>query len=867
MTLTRIADILEIAANLPKRDGDMKRALIVVGVILVLLVLAAVIVPFLIPTSVYKAQIEKAATNATGREVVLTGDPSLSIFPSISVKIDGASVSNPEGFSTEHLLTAGEFKANVKLWPLFSSRVEIAQITLSDATVNLERLATGEANWEFTPSGEVAEPAPEVPDQDAAPAAPPSFETNIARARLRNANIYYSDATTDTQYAVTEVDIEARLTALNAPLVSSGSGRLNGQAFAYEIDLDTIEDVMLARPASLIASLETDYGTVTYDGAVTVGETPSVDGGFSLKSQTLNQLIAFFGADLPVRADALKQVDIEGRVSGPVTALLIDLAKTDLRAEGLEIDYQGTVELNETPSLDGRLDVRADNPGQLLKPDAQIAALSIINDLDLSADLSGPSDSLSLDNVNLTHRGPLIDADYTGRLSLGGQGALNGRLSANSDDLRGLLGALDVEVPDGDRLRSFSIQGNTSGSFEGFSLADATLNLDDLSATGKLGADISGARPKLSADLSMPRLDLTPFLGAGEAPAQTMEDWDDTPLALDTLQMLDANLTLNAGEVVINDITLQDALLVTTLNNGVLSAIFRRADNQPGFRAFDGAWAGDMTINASTATPSMSVDATAEGVAAQKLFEAFTGFNRLDGIGRVELDMSSEGNSLKGLINGLDGDFETALDDGVLRGINLSQFIQSADNLTALLSSGDLSLASFRGAVSETAETEFTEFLGDLKFTNGVAAIENLELRNPVVGVIGDGSINLADRTIDITLKPRIDRGAQGQGNTIGLSGIAVPVRISGSWTNLSYGFDTQAVQQELTARARGRVADEITNRVEGPLGGLLGEVVGGGRGNQTQPSQEEPEAEQSIEDEVRDRVLDGLFGRDDDGE
>ncbi|MEM1390657.1 MAG: AsmA family protein, partial [Pseudomonadota bacterium] len=623
----------------------MKRVLIILGVIVGLLLLAAAIVPFLIPTSVYKAQIEKAATNATGREVVLEGDPSLSIFPSISVKIDGASVSNPEGFSADQMITAGEFKANVKLWPLFSSRVEVAQITLSDATVNLERLSSGEANWVFTPTGEAQEDtsdAPETAETETDPAAAPAFETNIARARLRNANVYYNDRTTDTQYALTEVDIEARLTALNAPLISSGSGRLNGQAFAYDIDLDTVEDLMLARPASLIASLETDYGTVSYDGALTLGETPSVDGGFSVTSQTLSSLIAFFGADLPIRADALKRIDIEGRVSGPTTALLIDLSKTDLRAEGLELDYTGTINLAEIPSLNGRVALRADNPGQLLKPDAQIAALGIVNDLNFTADVSGPAETPSLDNINLTHRGPLLDADYTGRLSLGGQGALNGQLSANSDDLRGLLGALDVELPDGDRLRSFSIKGNTSGSFEGLSLADITLDLDDLSATGKLGADISGARPKLTANLSMPRLDLTPFLGTEDAPAQTMEDWDDTPLALDSLRMLDADLTLNAGEVVINEITLQDALLVTTLNNGVLRAIFRRAENQPGFRAFDGAWAGDMTLNASTAVPSVSIDATAEGVAAEKLFEALTGFNRLGGIGRVELDLSSE---------------------------------------------------------------------------------------------------------------------------------------------------------------------------------------------------------------------------------
>ncbi|MEO1642713.1 MAG: AsmA family protein [Pseudomonadota bacterium] len=857
----------------------MKRVLIILGVIVGLVLLAAVIVPFLIPTSVYKAQIEKAATNATGREVVLTGDPSLSIFPSISVKIDGASVSNPEGFGANQMITAGEFKANVKLWPLFSSRVEIAQITLSDATVNLERLANGEANWVFESTSE-DDPTTEA---EVGEETTGGFSTTIGRARLRNANVYYNDRTTDTQYALTDVNVEARLTSLDAPLISSGSGRLNGQAFAYEIDLDTIADLTLQRPASLIASLETDYGTVSYDGALTLGETPNVDGAFSLTSETLSSLIAFFGADLPIRAEALKRVTIEGRATGAIDALNLDLSKTELRADGLELDYTGTLTMTDAPRLGGALKVRADNPSRMFKPDFPLGALAIVRDLDLTADIAGEASSPSLSNVVFTHRGPLLNADYRGSLSLGGAGALNGRIEANSSDLRGLLTALDVVPPEGDRLKDFSVEGNASGTFEGVSLADATLELDDLIANGKVGADLTGARPKVTANLTMQRLDLTPFLGGGDASTQSpSDDWDEAPLALDSLKMLDADLTLTAGSVVLDDITLQDALLTTTLTAGRLSAVFRRAEGEPGFRAFDGAWAGDMTLDASGATPSLTFNANAEGVAAQKLLETLTGFDRLGGSGRVKLDLTSEGNSLKALVSGLDGDFETSLNDGALRGINLAQLVRSTENLTGILASGDLTLASLRGVVSPEAETDFSAFFGDLKFSNGVATVEDLELTNPVVNVTGRGSINLTDRTVNINLTPRVDRTAQGQGATIGVSGIAIPVNVSGPWNNLRYGFDTGAVRAELINRARGRVADEITDRVDGPLGGIIGEVVGGGQrtSRPTTPTDSapapetetdegtEPEPEQSLEDQVRDRVLDeaigGLFGRDD---
>ena len=59
----------------------MKRILIIVSAIVVILAIAVITLPFLIPSSVYKAQIEKAATTALGREVTLLGEAKLSYFP------------------------------------------------------------------------------------------------------------------------------------------------------------------------------------------------------------------------------------------------------------------------------------------------------------------------------------------------------------------------------------------------------------------------------------------------------------------------------------------------------------------------------------------------------------------------------------------------------------------------------------------------------------------------------------------------------------------------------------------------------------------------------------------------------------------
>ena len=93
----------------------MQRILIIIGIVIALLVGALVTVPFLVPSEVYKAQIESAATKALGRDVVLKGDARISVLPTFAARVDGIEVSNPDGFSDPLMIEAGSLRASVKL--------------------------------------------------------------------------------------------------------------------------------------------------------------------------------------------------------------------------------------------------------------------------------------------------------------------------------------------------------------------------------------------------------------------------------------------------------------------------------------------------------------------------------------------------------------------------------------------------------------------------------------------------------------------------------------------------------------------------------------------------------------------------------
>jgi AsmA protein len=844
----------------------MKRLLIILSAVVAILLTAAVIIPFLIPTSVYKSQIETAATNALGREVTLKGDPKLSILPVISARIDGAQIANPDGFSEPLMIEAGSLQANVKLLPLLSRRVEVGKITLDDATVRLERLADGRVNWVF------GDPSAETGSEDA----PSGFETGIDRAALSNASVFYRDWVSGEQYALTEFNGSAQLKALDQPLSSRGEGRLNGQPFDYRFRLDTLAQLTSQQPVILDARLGTIYGEFAYDGALTLAETPILDGAFEIDSDTLGQVLTVIGdADLPFVASSLQSIRAKGEIKGPALAAAIDFTTLKLAATGLDLDYRGQLTLGALPTLNGTVDLNAADAQRLLKPGHPlIPMLTLFGDVDLSATLSGPLTAPALTGVRLKQRSADLVTDYTGDLSLAGDQPINGTLQLSSDHPRKVLETFGTVLPEGEALNQLAISGQMTGSLMAPNLSAADLTLDETRATGSVGADLRGARPRIVADLAMNMLDVTPFLGSGsqkqDQTPSLNEDWDDTPLDLAGLRAVDATVTVAADTVVIDQIVLQDALLNTRLDDGRLSAIFRRDDDTPGFRVFQGDWYGDLVLDASRSTPTLQVEALATSIAAQEMLTSLTGFQNLSGLGDVHINMTSEGNSLKALINGLDGKFESDLNNGALKGLNLAKMVRDASNLSDLVRSGNLTVQSFQDAFSPEAETDFSSFIGNLDFNDGIASITNLSIENPVLGITGSGRIDLGSRTIDVSLIPRIDINAAGGGSTLGLGDIPIPVRAYGDWSNIQFGLDQAAVQTELTRRLRGQAASELGERIGGDAGRIIGDIIGGQSSPPTptpapapdETSENAPAEEPDLEDELRNRALDALFGR-----
>jgi AsmA protein len=128
----------------------MKKLLVVIGIAVLLLIVAAVALPFLIDANRFKPELETNLSTALSRKVQI-GNIQLALL-SGSVTVDNVSISDDPAFSPSPFLQAKQLAAGVALMPLiFSKQLQVSSFTVSDPQINLLRNSAG--RWNFSSLG------------------------------------------------------------------------------------------------------------------------------------------------------------------------------------------------------------------------------------------------------------------------------------------------------------------------------------------------------------------------------------------------------------------------------------------------------------------------------------------------------------------------------------------------------------------------------------------------------------------------------------------------------------------------------------------------------------------------------------------
>jgi AsmA protein len=159
----------------------------------------------------YKDRIAAVVKESTGRELQLTGDIKLSVFPWIALELGPASLGNPEGFSEEPFLSFAHASVRVKLLPLLRKRLEVARVQIEGLNVRLRKNAEGRGNWQ---DAHLSPPhaAKADADHDAARAWTPFARLSVLHGRLSYEGTTVENINLETGSAASDEVIPVRAT-------------------------------------------------------------------------------------------------------------------------------------------------------------------------------------------------------------------------------------------------------------------------------------------------------------------------------------------------------------------------------------------------------------------------------------------------------------------------------------------------------------------------------------------------------------------------------------------------------------------------------------------------------------------------------
>jgi len=548
----------------------LKKILIGLCGLVAVLLAAVLIAPGLIDWNDYKAEISARAKQATGRDLVIDGDIKLTVLPAPALNANSVRLSNIKGATAPDMVRLKSLQVRVALGPLLGGRIQVQTVRLLEPVIELESLADGRVNWNLGGAEKQTGEKPTPGDDDLTAGTGAEKDTQAPAPDIvldsfvvENGTVVYRDAKAGTVERVRNINANIAAASVNGPFESNGSLVLRGIPVNYDVTIGKIIEERTA-PVSLALDIAPGATTATASGAVVGLEgTPKFKGKVTLKGDKLSGLAnglaaagnlpgalgqAFeMSADITAGAAGAELSDLSVRLGNAAAtgSAAIELGKVanvsiELAADNIDAD-----KLLALPQVVSQVPAPAGQP-------TAVADKGAGKSMDKAATSAGPSTGFALPKgVNavirlsaksVSMKGGLVrEARFDAELANGeitisqlsaqlpgsadiaafgfvvpvdGKPQFDGEVEVSIDNMRGILGWLDITAPPvpADRLRKLTMSAMLTATPLEVRLGKIDLQFDSSRLTGSARAGLGGAKA-VSADLVLDRINLDAYLG------------------------------------------------------------------------------------------------------------------------------------------------------------------------------------------------------------------------------------------------------------------------------------------------------------------------------------------------------------------
>lgn len=299
----------------------MKKAfkwiVIVAGVLLVLLIIAAIAVPFVFPLEKIKEIATKRISETINRQVKIE-KVSFNIFSGI--KLEKLTISNRKGFAKKPFVSADAIELRYAFWPIFRRELIVKELRLVKPEIIVEKSSRGDYNF-----SDLTQMRPQKKARGQRPKAQ-GFSMIIDSFSIRKGRITYVDYGMDATSEIKNANLAVSgiTLALIKPinLKFSATANYKGKdipvSLAGKIGVDMPNEAIKISPLSLGIAGEKAAISATVS-RFKVG--PSIDFSISSKKLSIDPLVAIFAGTTGAKKPKPKRGEVTKTVNKAMASI------------------------------------------------------------------------------------------------------------------------------------------------------------------------------------------------------------------------------------------------------------------------------------------------------------------------------------------------------------------------------------------------------------------------------------------------------------------------------------------------------------------------------------------------------------------
>ncbi|HHY48162.1 MAG TPA: AsmA family protein, partial [Alphaproteobacteria bacterium] len=234
----------------------LNRLYIVIGVLAILAIGAAFVVPRFIQWGDYRERMQEIAGEVLGAPVEIVGDIEFSLLPQPQLNFADVKVGDPESPT----ITVAEVEAQFSLIDFLRDRYLITRLVLVRPSLAVTVTPDGAINAGIA-----------LPERVSA------SNISVASAEIVDGAVMLADARSGDRFEATDVDGELKMEALRGPFSFQGTGTYAGRSYGGRIATSAPDD-QGAAPLSLFLNPLDESFSLSAEGQLTAGAVPSFSG-------------------------------------------------------------------------------------------------------------------------------------------------------------------------------------------------------------------------------------------------------------------------------------------------------------------------------------------------------------------------------------------------------------------------------------------------------------------------------------------------------------------------------------------------------------------------------------------------------------